>query len=106
SGIYTKGDYDGDDLPQGATLRDLPAKVIEEIAPGVSGAALDAPLTDEFIDAVSDKSEDIYQVSARVTYKVNRENWLEAGWQYSKLDSDLREDFERNRIHVGWKLRL
>lgn len=106
SGIYTKGDYDGDDLPQGATLRDLPAKVIEEIAPGVTGAALDAPLTEEFIDAVSDKSEDIYQVSARVTYKVNRANWLEAGWQYSKLDSDLREDFERNRIHVGWKLRL
>jgi len=106
SGIYTKGDYDGDDLPQGATLRDLPPKVREDIAPGISDAVLDTPLSDEFINAVSDKSEDIYQVSARVTYKVNRANWLEAGWQYSKLDSDLREDFDRNRVHVGWKLKL
>jgi len=106
SGIYTKGDYDGDDLPEGATLRDLPTKVREEIAPGATEAQLDSPLSQEFIDAVSDKSEDIYQVSARVTYKVNRLNWLEAGWQYSKLDSDLREDFERNRVHVGWKLKL
>jgi len=106
SGIYTKGDYDGDDLPEGATLRDLPTKIREEIAPGATEAQLDSPLSQEFIDAVSDKSEDIYQLSARVTYKVNRLNWLEAGWQYSKLDSDLREDFERNRVHVGWKLKL
>ncbi len=53
-----------------------------------------------------DGSEDIIQLSARVTYRVNRSNWLEAGWQFTTLDSDLRQDFDRNRINIGWKTQL
>ena len=106
SGVYTHGKYDGDDLPEGAKLGDLPAKVVQDLVPNATQAQLDTPLSQSFIDSLSDKSEDIYQVSARITYKVNRANWLEASWQYSKLDSDLREDFERNRVSVGWKSQL
>ena len=58
-----------------------------------------------------DGEEDTLQLSARVTYQINRSNWLEAGWQYSDFTSDLeynngtkmREDFVENRIDVGWK---
>ncbi len=58
-----------------------------------------------------DGKEETLQVSARVTYQVNRSNWLEAGWQYSDFTSDLeynngakmREDFVENRVDVGWK---
>lgn len=54
----------------------------------------------------SDGTEDVMQFSTRLTYRVNRSNWLEAGWQFSTLDSELRQDFDRNRISVGWKTQL
>ncbi len=53
-----------------------------------------------------DGSEDIVQFSTRLTYRVNRSNWLEAGWQFTNLDSDLRQDFDRNRFNIGWKTQL
>ncbi len=50
-----------------------------------------------------DGEEDTTQVSTRLTYKVNRSNLLEAGWQYVNLGSDLRVEYDRNRFDVGWK---
>jgi len=63
---------------------------------------------------VSDGNEEIVLVSARATYRLNRSNWLEAGWQYQDFQSDLqdsagndlRESYERNRISIGWKVQL
>jgi hypothetical protein len=53
-------------------------------------------------------SEDVMRLALRVSYMVNRTNWLEAGWQYSELSSDIRpaSEFERNRLSIGWKTRL
>jgi len=53
-----------------------------------------------------DGSEEIIQVSASATYKVNRNNWIEAGYQFINLNSDVREDFDRNRVSVGWRTTL
>ena len=52
-----------------------------------------------------DGTENITQVSTRLTYKVNRANLLEAGWEYVNLESeeDLRVSYDRNRFDVGWK---
>ena len=62
---------------------------------------------EESIDqTVADGDENISQASARVSYKVNRNNWLEAGWQFLTLGSDLREEFERNRVELGWRTQL
>jgi len=58
------------------------------------------------LDLPSDFSgdEDIMQGSARVAYQVNARNSLEINYQYIDLQSDLREDFDRNRISIGWRL--
>ena len=53
-----------------------------------------------------DGSEEIVQISASATYKINRNNWLEAGYQYLSLNSDVRNDFDRNRVSVGWRTTL
>lgn len=53
-----------------------------------------------------DGDEEVRQLSARASYKVNNDNWLEIGWIYLDLDSDLRDDFERNRYELGWRLDL
>jgi hypothetical protein len=65
-------------------------------------------------EGVKDGSEDAFEVSTRLTYQLNRSNWLEAGWQYQNLDSDLRridnsklrESFDRNRVDLGWKVQF
>jgi hypothetical protein len=65
--------------------------------------------TDAFDPAVDQAgTEDVLRLSARVSYKLNQTNWLEAGWQYAELDSDVRSDgnYERNRVQLGWKIHL
>lgn len=53
-------------------------------------------------------TEDVLRLAARVTYMINRSNWVEAGWQYVDLTSDIRpaSEYDRNRLSVGWKTRL
>ena len=59
-------------------------------------------------DIAGDADEDSYLVSARLTYRLSQRNWLEAGWQYVMLDSEVtgRENYTRNRIDIGWKIQL
>jgi len=80
STAFTSSDYDADDIASGAE--------------------------EDMLLLATSGSEDIVQVSARLTYQVTKSNWLETGWQYSDVDSELRGDYERNRIHVGWKVQL
>ena len=55
-----------------------------------------------------DADETSFLVSARLAYRINRINWLEVGYQFIKLDSDLvnRESYDRNRFDIGWKIQL
>ena len=57
---------------------------------------------------LGDGEEKSLLASARLAYRVNRINWLEAGWQFVKLDSDIpgRVSYDRNRFDVGWKIQL
>jgi hypothetical protein len=64
---------------------------------------------DYALDAgLGDGDEESFLVSLRLAYRVNRINWIEAGWQYVKLDSDVmnRVSYDRNRIDIGWKIQL
>ena len=55
-----------------------------------------------------DADETSFLLSARLAYRINRINWLEVGYQFIKLDSDLvnRESYDRNRFDIGWKIQL
>lgn len=76
----------------------------------VSGAyTLNAYEKDYSLDAdLGDADENSFLISARVAYRLNRINWLEAGYQFVKLDSDVknRESYSRNRFDIGWKIQL
>ncbi|NCA82514.1 MAG: hypothetical protein EOM72_07165 [Opitutae bacterium] len=76
----------------------------------VSGAyTLNAYEQDYALDeGLGDADEKSFLLSARLAYRVNRINWLEAGWQYVQLDSDVtnRESYQRNRFDIGWKIQL
>ena len=63
---------------------------------------------------VKDGHEDIFLGSFRVTYKIGKSNWLEAGWQYQDFksglkyinDEDLRVSYTRNRVDLGWRIQF
>jgi len=71
---------------------------------------------DQSIDpgAVRDGSDDTFLASTRVTYQLNRNNWLELGWQYTDFQSDLKnaagdeyhQSYTRNRVSGGWKMQF
>jgi len=48
--------------------------------------------------------ENVVQGAVRVAYQLNARNSLELNYQYMDLSSDLRDDFERNRASIGWRL--
>jgi hypothetical protein len=56
--------------------------------------------------AETDGDENIWQASARVSYMVNRKNFLEASLQYLSFESELRNDFDRTRLELGWRTQL
>lgn len=50
--------------------------------------------------------EKVLNGSASATYRINARNAVEASWQYLDLSSDIRDDFDRNRFTLGWRLDL
>lgn len=57
-------------------------------------------------DEVESGSETALTTRARLAYRIGSNNWLEAGWQYTDLDSDLRDHYTRNLYDVAWRIRL
>jgi opacity protein-like surface antigen len=55
-----------------------------------------------------DDDETTYSAGARLAYKFLQNNWLELGYTFTKLDSDVfgRGDYDRNRVDIGWKIQL
>ncbi len=114
AGSYGQGDYNGEDLPQNATVGDLPAKVQEQmvkqnpqlIDPKTGRIKEDTPLTKAYVDSVADSKENTGQFRVGLTYQLNRNNWLEGGWRVTNVKSDLREDFTRNWYYAGWRVSI
>lgn len=57
---------------------------------------------------LKDGDEDTFTVSTRLSYQVNRYNWLECNYQFLKLDSEIpgREEYDNNRVDVAWRIQL
>ena len=58
------------------------------------------------LSEIRDGEEDWHQISARLSYKISRRNSLEINWQYTDVDSDVRDSFKRHRSGIGWVLRI
>lgn len=53
---------------------------------------------------VIDGVDTIYQAGARLAYQLLRHNWVDIGYSYTTLSSDLRPDFDKNIYDVGWRV--
>jgi hypothetical protein len=57
---------------------------------------------------VGDASENFVTWNVRGTYQINRNNFVELGYSFSDRQSDsaVLTEYDRNRIDLGWRLRL
>jgi hypothetical protein len=59
------------------------------------------------VGGLSGSAEDNYLVySIRGSYQINRMNFIDAGYEYTDRNSDDFYDYDRNRVDIGWRLRL
>jgi len=49
-------------------------------------------------------TDNIYQAGARLSYQVNRHNWLDVSYNHSTGSSDIRSDFDVNTYSAGWRV--
>ncbi|HEY8240820.1 MAG TPA: outer membrane beta-barrel protein [Kiritimatiellia bacterium] len=57
-------------------------------------------------DIFEDGDEQTTQFGTRASYKITRNNSVEIGWQFLDLQSEFREEFDRNRVDVGWRVKI
>lgn len=58
--------------------------------------------------SVTDGTEDAITAGARASYRVNRNNFVDVGYTYTKFSSDFtgRTEADRNRVDLGWRVRI
>jgi hypothetical protein len=57
---------------------------------------------------VADAHDDYFSFNIRGSYQINRNNFLDAGYQFGNRSSDsaFLNEFSRNVFDIGWRLRL
>lgn len=54
-----------------------------------------------------DAKDNYFKFSLRGSYQINRNNFVDAGYEYSnRFSDDIPNEYNRNRIDIGWRLRL
>jgi hypothetical protein len=53
-----------------------------------------------------DTEDDRYEWDTRVSYKINRINFVELGYKYAEKDSDTSDDWDQNRVSIGWRVEI
>lgn len=63
---------------------------------------------DAMVEGLGDNDENSYAATARLSYLIGTRNWVELGYQFTKLDSDIksRTEYDRNRVDLGWRIQL
>ncbi|MCK5676461.1 MAG: outer membrane beta-barrel protein, partial [Verrucomicrobia bacterium] len=58
---------------------------------------------------LEDAEENYVRLSLRGSYQINRNNFVDVGYEISQRDSDspgILSEYTRNRVDIGWRLRL
>ncbi len=55
---------------------------------------------------LGDAEDEYLSISARCSYQINRNNFVEAGYLFENRTSDALPEWDRNRVDVAWRLRL
>jgi len=89
---------------------DLTAKITLSLVGQYYMSDYDSESSVDVVDAasVADGTETAITVGARASFAVTRNNYVDVGYTYTQFDSDFtgRVDVERNRVDLGWRIRM
>lgn len=57
---------------------------------------------------IGDAEEDFVRLSLRGSYQINRSHFIDLGYEFSARDSDsvFLQEYDRNRVDLGWRVRF
>ena len=57
---------------------------------------------------LSDAKENLIRFTIRSSYEINKNNFVDIGYQYVNRDVDVSSltDYDRNRVDIGWRVRF
>jgi hypothetical protein len=90
---------------QAGVSRDVTARFTANASASYSTGDFESDAAVQGQDGVSSGTEDVTRFSVRFTFEVSKSNYLEAGYQYTELASDVRpeNEYDRSRVSLGWK---
>lgn len=56
--------------------------------------------------AVPSADEERVVLAARVSYKLNRNHYLEAGYEFADVNRDTGDDWQQNKVDIGWRVEI
>jgi uncharacterized protein (PEP-CTERM system associated) len=84
---------------------DLTAKLMAKATVRFASTKYDAQNSTD--RSKTQRTDDRMDAELRLTYKLNRIHFLEAGVKHSELSSDAaNSDWTENRVDVGWRVEL
>ncbi len=98
-----------DQLKVGIGVRhDFTAKINVASSLSYIMSSYDGTLVTPFGTAGLDTNDDSLRFSVRGTYQINRNNFLQLGYEFTdrSVDTTLLPEFTHNRVDIGWRLRL
>lgn len=87
-----------------ALAHDFTAKVAWYLSGNYTSSKYDA--AESVIEESTDADEEFLLLSTRVAYQLNTSNWLELSWSFTDVSSDIRTEYDRNRVSLGWKVKI
>lgn len=89
---------------------DITSKITLSLVGQYYQSDYDAETSVDLVDQnlVRNGTEDVMSAALRASYRVNRNNYVDAGYTYSQFESDFagRVNSERNRVDLGWRIRI
>lgn len=58
------------------------------------------------IAGTGDADDNFLSFSARGSYELTKNNFIEVGYVYSNRDTDVGADYERNQVDLGWRWKM
>ena len=62
--------------------------------------------SDDPLATPPDADEERMYLAARVSYNVTRNHFLEAGYEYGEVDRNSGDDWEQNKVDIGWRVEI
>ena len=90
-----------------ALKQQLTSKFKVSTSVAYTAGSYDSDYIYDTVNASGDAEEDVVTFGVRGSYELDRNNFLEVGYEYSQRDTDVAilQDYERNRIDIGWRVR-